>query len=348
MGEPPLPWGPDFTPPPEISAGGAGSIEAWRAHLQQGAAALARAGVFIGTSSWKYPGWLGQLYREATYHYRGRFAETRFDRECLREYAEVFGTVCVDAAYYRYPDARFLDGLVGKVPGSFQFTFKVTDEITVKRFPNLPRFGARAGQPNAFFLDAERFAALFLSPCVAYQAQVGVLIFEFSRFYPADFERGRDFVAALDGFLGRLPRGWRYGVEIRNRGFLQPEYFATLARHGVAHVLNSWEAMPSLAEQLALPECFPSAEFAAARLLLKPGREYQDAVDRFAPYDRIREPYPEGREAGAEAIRRVAIKNHRGPRTLYLYVNNRFEGNALQTIAAMMTATGFWERDAGV
>lgn len=88
-------------------------------------------------------------------------------------------------------------------------------------------------------------------------------MFEFTRLYPADFARGRDFVEALNRFLAALPKGWRYGVEIRNRAFLQPEYFAMLARHGVAHVFNSWEAMPSVTEQLARPDAFPVPDFLA-------------------------------------------------------------------------------------
>ncbi|MCH7228765.1 hypothetical protein [Haloferula sp. A504] len=61
-------------------------------------AELARNGLFVGTSSWKYPGWLGQLYEEPRYLTRGRFSHARFERECLAEYAEVFPTVCVDAS----------------------------------------------------------------------------------------------------------------------------------------------------------------------------------------------------------------------------------------------------------
>ena len=34
-------------------------------------ATLAAAGVFLGTSSWKYPGWLGQLYTRDRYVWRG-------------------------------------------------------------------------------------------------------------------------------------------------------------------------------------------------------------------------------------------------------------------------------------
>src|SRR5438034_11430021 len=111
-----------------------------RTTIQRAAAILAEAGVYVGTSSWKYDGWFGQLYTPARYEYRGKVAKTRFERECLREYAEVFKTVCVDAAYYTFPSEKYLGGLTSQVPPDFQFGFKVTDEITVRKFPNLARF----------------------------------------------------------------------------------------------------------------------------------------------------------------------------------------------------------------
>ena len=116
-------------------------------------ARLAERGVWLGTSSWKYPGWRGQVYEDARYTWRGRFSQTRFDRTCLAEYAETFKTVCVDAAYYKFPEERHVEGLVSQVPPDFRFTFKVTDEITVKRFPKLARFGEKAGQARR--LDSE-------------------------------------------------------------------------------------------------------------------------------------------------------------------------------------------------
>ena len=297
-------------------------------------AALARQGVYLGTSSWKYPGWRGQLYTDERYTFRGRFAGKRFESACLGEYAEVFHTVGVDATYYRFPDARLLAGLVSQVPPAFKLSFKVTDEITLKRFTRLPRFGPRAGEANPGFLDASLFADRFLAPCEPFRDRIGVLMFEFSRFYPADFALGRDFLAALAGFLSRLPKGWRYGVEIRNRPFLQPEYFAALAAHDVAHVFTSWEGMPPLAEQQRLACGQPRAAFTVARLLLRPGREYEDAVRRFSPYQEIRDPYPEGRAAAVRLIQEVLSR--RGSGQAFLYVNNRFEGNALQTITAML------------
>jgi uncharacterized protein YecE (DUF72 family) len=131
-----------------------------RTRLSERLATLAGQGVFIGTSSWKYPGWAGTVYDESRYHYRGKFAKTRFEQGCLAEYAEVFKTVCVDAAYYTFPTRASLEGLAAQVPADFKFGFKVTDAITVKRFSNLSRFGARKGTVNenfAFLNRARRF-----------------------------------------------------------------------------------------------------------------------------------------------------------------------------------------------
>lgn len=297
-------------------------------------AALAGRGVYLGTSSWKYPGWRGQLYTDDRYTFRGRFAEKRFESLCLAEYASVFHTVGVDATYYRFPDDALISGLAAQVPPGFRLSFKVTDELTLKRFPRLPRFGPKAGQPNPGFLDASLFADRFLAPCQSFRDRIGVFMFEFSRFYPQDFARGRDFVAALGDFLGHLPRGWRYAIEIRNRHFLQPEYFQALATHGVAHVFNSWEGMPPLLEQQALVAGQPRAKHTVARLLLRPGRDYEEAVRRFSPYRELQDPYPEGRAAALTLIRETLSR--RGPGEAFLYVNNRFEGSALQTIAALL------------
>jgi uncharacterized protein YecE (DUF72 family) len=305
-----------------------------RAALQKKVAALAHEGVFIGTSSWKYPGWRGMLYDESRYVTRGRFAKSRFERDCLAEYAEVFKTVCVDAAYYKFPDRKYLEGMVSQTPPDFLFAFKVTDEITIKRFTNLPRFGPRAGKRNENYLNADLFASAFVAPFESYRSNVGLFIFEFSKFYPVDYERGSDFVADLDRFLEAMPKGWRYGVEIRNRYFLQPEYFAVLARHGVAHVFNSWGDMPAVGEQMALPGSWTSSEFAGARFLLKPGRKFEEAVALFSPYDKLKEPNEAARAAAAGMI--VRVVSLKAPRKIFIFVNNRMEGNALETIEAIV------------
>jgi uncharacterized protein YecE (DUF72 family) len=297
-------------------------------------AALAQQGVYIGTSSWKYAGWRGMLYDESRYVWRGKFAESRFERECLDEYAQVFKTVCVDAAYYKFPDPRYLEGLAAQVPEDFLFGLKVTDEITIKKFTNLPRFGARAGKLNGNYLNADLFANAFLKRCEPFKPHVGILIFEFSKFYPTDYQHGRDFTAELDKFFSQLPTGWPYGIEVRNKHFLHPEYFALLKQHGITHVFNSWADMPPVNEQMAAEGSRTNPALCAARFLLKPGRKYEEAVKLFAPYEKTKEPNPEARASGAALIKEGRSA---GPqRKTFIYVNNRLEGNALETINAMV------------
>ena len=103
---------------------------------------LAERQVFIGTSSWKYPGWCGQLYDEQRYLTRKKFSEAKFERECLTEYAQTFPSVCVDAGYYKFPTEKWIEGRCAQVKPDFRFPFKVTDEITIKQFPNHARHGA--------------------------------------------------------------------------------------------------------------------------------------------------------------------------------------------------------------
>ncbi len=305
-----------------------------RNKLKASLASLATQGVFLGTSSWKYSGWCGMLYDQQRYIYRGRFAESRFERDCLSEYAEVFKTVCVDAAYYTFPSEKHLQGLVSQVPADFQFGFKVTDEITVRKFPNLPRFGVRAGRQNENYLNAELFTRAFLKSCESIRDNVGVVMFEFSRFYPSDYEHGRDFVADLDAFFARLPKGWPYAIEMRNKQWLAPEYFACLSSHGISHVFNSWDAMPPVSGQMAIPGSRTNPKLIAARFLLKPGRKYEEAVKAFQPYDRTREVNDEARKAGAALVKEGRAGDGK-PRT-FIFVNNRLEGNALETIAGML------------
>ncbi len=297
------------------------------------AAALAAQGVFVGTSSWKYDGWLGQIYTPGRYEYRGHVAKTRFERDCLSEYAEVFKTVCVDAAYYTFPTEKYLQGLAAQVPPDFQFAFKVTDEITLPKYPMLDRFGPRAGRRNVNFLNEDLFNRAFLKPCESIRSHVGLLMFEFSRFYPTDYEHGSQFVTDLDRFLTELPTGWPYGVELRNKHWLQPEYFACLAKHRVAHVYNAWAAMPPVGEQMALPGSQTHPDLVAARFLLTPGRKYEEAVKTFQPYDKTQEVNDEARQAGAALIKSGKANPSR---KTYIYVNNRLEGNAPSTIAAML------------
>jgi hypothetical protein len=55
-----------------------------KAPLRKQVQAKAQHGIYFGTSSWKYEGWLGQIYSPERYAMRGRFSKKRFEQECLQ------------------------------------------------------------------------------------------------------------------------------------------------------------------------------------------------------------------------------------------------------------------------
>ena len=163
------------------------------------------------------------------------------------------------------------------------------------------------------------------------QVTIAVLIFEFGTFSRKSYANVREFLGDLDRFLNAIPRRYRYSVEIRNPEFLSPEYFHCLRAHGVAHVFNAWTRMPALKYQIRIDDAY-TADFTVCRALLRRGRPYEQAVAMFEPYDRIKEENPEGRQA----IRALLDHSLKNDRAAFILVNNRFEGNAPQTIEAIV------------
>jgi uncharacterized protein YecE (DUF72 family) len=294
-------------------------------------AALAAQGIFIGTSSWKYEGWLGQIYSRERYGYRGKFSQKKFEAECLEEYAKTFPIVCGDFSFYQFPSEAYWMKLFATAPPELQFALKVPEDITVKRFPRHERYGPKAGFENPTFLNPALFQDAFLAPLERYQNRIAALIFEFGSFAKGAFEGEPRFLDRLEAFLAALPPKFRYAVEIRNPEFLDSAYFACLRAHHVAHVFNAWTRMPELGVQMGLADAF-TTDFTLVRALLRKGRAYEDAVAQFSPYDRIQDPNP----AGRVALRSLIAHARRTRQPSFLFVNNRFEGNAPRTIEAII------------
>jgi uncharacterized protein YecE (DUF72 family) len=298
-----------------------------RAKLAQRLRDFSRQGIWIGTSSWKYQGWMDQIYTRDRYRVRGRFSEKKFQAECLTEYAETFPVVCGDFSFYQFPVPQFWQSLFTSAPTSLKFALKVPEEVTAEEFPKHARYGPRAGTTNATYLNAEVLRAQFLQPLETYATRIATMIFEFG----ARGASARRFVSGLGSMLGQLPDTFRYAVEVRNRQYLQPAYFDCLREHRAAHVLNSWSRMPSLPEQMQMADAF-TTDFTVVRALLRPGRQYADAVAQFQPYNQIRDENPEARESLRILIRQMREQR----RAAYIFVNNRLEGNAPETIRAVL------------
>jgi hypothetical protein len=86
-----------------------------------------------------------------------------------------------------------------------------------------------------------------------------------------------------------------------------------LRTHNVAHVFNAWTRMPALAS-------------------LKKGRDYEQAVEAFEPYERTMEV----NEGAREGMKAVVMNCLRKKIPAFLFVNNRLEENAPSTIEAVV------------
>jgi uncharacterized protein YecE (DUF72 family) len=279
----------------------------------------------FGTSTWNYPGWRGLVYHQ-DYGPKGAAAKM------LREYAAfpLFRTVGIDSTYYGPPTESVLHSYAEHLPPGFPCISKVWGQLTIHTFTKA-QDPDRAGKQNPDFLNPDIFVEEIYQPYRRhFTSNTGPFVFEFqsiAKYTGMDPER---FAGRLDEFFSALPRDAEYAVEIRNEEFLTPMYFAVLREHGVAHVFNSWTRMPPIGHQLDLPGSL-TASFIVARALLRPGRTYDEAVDAFAPYDRIREPNPRLRRDLVRLVKTAA--ETRIP--AYLLVNNRAEGSAPLTIAAV-------------
>lgn len=287
--------------------------------------------VRFGTSSWSFPGWRGLVYS-------GTRTQASLAREGLREYARhpLLTTVGVDRSYYAPVPLPDLQEYAAQLPPGFRCCFKAPAAVTALAL------GAPGQQvPNPDFLSVDRLVVDLLAPCAAaFGDHTGPIILEFPPFPRHQRVTPQDFHQRLDRFLGSLPDGFEYAVELRDARLLTPAYRSLLARHGIAHTYNYWSAMPRPVEQAALvpPEDGP---FAVIRLLLRPGTWYEDQRERFKPFDRLVEP-DEGMRADVIAVTRRALS--RG-RRVFILVNNKAEGSSPLTVMALarrLADTGSW------
>lgn len=303
-----------------------------RARLSTRLRDLAAQDILIGTSSWKYEGWLGSIFTEDRYVTRGKFSRKKFEENCIAEYGEVFPIVCGDFAFYQFPSLSFWQKLFTTAPPNLRWAFKVPEEITVKQWPGHARYGARAGLENENFLNADLFRHAFLDALAPYRDRVSVLIFEFGTMSKKAMPGLEAFLPQINRFLSELPEDWRYSIEIRNPEYLEADYFSCLRSYNVAHVLNAWTRMPEIGVQMQMPDIF-TADFTVARALLRYGRTYEAAVKSFEPYRAVQDPNPGTRDALKDLLARA--KRIKQP--AFVFVNNRLEGNAPGTIDAITT-----------
>lgn len=269
----------------------------------------------LGTSSWSFPGWNGLVYdRRAT--------TTELSRNGLGAYAKhpLLRAVGVDRSFYGPVSAAEFRDYADSVSEGFRFLVKAAGALTTPW--QRAAGGAKKFETNPRFLDAEFAARSVIPPFVeGLGDKAGPLVFQFTPLGRSFTKDPARFVAQLHAFLDALPRGPWYAVELRDPELLDDDYVAALEATGATHCLNVHGRMPPVAEQ-AERAARVLGERVAVRWMLHSGFEYEEAKDRYAPFDRLVDEDP----ASREQIAAVSLKKARNGAEVVVIANNKAEG----------------------
>jgi uncharacterized protein YecE (DUF72 family) len=175
------------------------------------------AKIYLGTSSFTAPGWVGSFYPSGT---------RPADR--LSFYAENFDTLEIDSTFYACPSPQTVEGWARKTPPGFVFSVKLPKLITHDRI--LTGCAAELDQ--------------LVGTMSALEEKLGPIVLQFPFFDRGIFKTQNEFLDRLLPFLKTLPPDRKFAVEIRNREWLDSQFAAVLRDFGVALVLQDLYRMP--------------------------------------------------------------------------------------------------------
>jgi uncharacterized protein YecE (DUF72 family) len=300
-------------------------LQCWGRHLPDG--------LWLGTSSWSFPGWAGLVYS-------GLHAESKLSRQGLVAYSRhpLFRAVGIDRSYYGPVKREEYRGYAEQVPDNFRFLVKAPERVTLPRFGRHPRFGDLAGLDNPDFLSATLAGEEWAVPALqGLGEKLGVLLIQFPSLSLSAVGGAASFAVALHDFLQALPAGPVYAVELRNRELFSAQYLQVLERLGVCHCLNLHPSMPSLMQQF---ESLGAQPLVPIRWMLGspepalPDEEwnYEVAVSRYAPFNQLVDEDLSTRAAIVEIWRRSLEAGQQ----VITIVNNKAEGCAPRSIERLV------------
>ncbi len=276
-------------------------------------------GVFLGTSSWTFPGWAGIVYdREVP--------ATRLSHDGLSAYAQhpVLRTVGIDRTFYGPVSAATFADYAERVPEGFRFLVKAHEACTLARWPTHERYGASRGQANERFLQAAYATDAVVAPFVeGLGDKAGPLVFQFPPQDPQSFGGAGRLVERLHGFLSALPRGPLYAVEVRNEELLTEGLAQALADVGACPVLAVWRHLPDTRAQAERTQA-AKARALVVRWMLPPNLGYDEARARYAPFDRLVDEDVPTRQSLATLCAAAAQRGQ----PAFVIINNKAEGSA--------------------
>jgi uncharacterized protein YecE (DUF72 family) len=288
--------------------------------------------LYLGTSSWSFPGWCSLVWDQRTY------SETDLSRHGLTAYAAhpLFRTVSLDRSFYRALDAAAYARLARQVPEGFKFVVKAPAEIT-----DATLRAADSGlpmAPNPLFLDPQRTLDLAVRPAVAgLGAKFGALVFQLPPLTLAWLREPQALLERLDALwsavVPALPQGALAAVELRDARALTPDLLKQLAARGVRYCIGAHDRMPSAAAQIAAMRDSAPGDL-VCRWNLQRGLRYNEAKHQWAPFDRLQAPDKTTREALARAVVAALAEGWRA----FVTINNKAEGSAPLSVIELAKA----------
>lgn len=260
--------------------------------------------VRVGTSAFTAAGWETAFYPEGTK-----------PADYLPYYGTQFDTVEVDSTFYRTPAASTVRKWYQATPAHFLFSAKVPQVITHEKV-----------------LEGcdEEFGRFVETMQQGLAEKLGVLLLQFPYFNKKAFATAAPFVARVEKFLEKLPKG-RFALEIRNKAWLVPALLNVLKSRKVALACLDHPWMPRPLE--LVEKCDPvTADFTYIRLL---GDRY-GIEERTKTWDKV--IVDRRREIGEWKTFMTRVK--RGGEEFLVYVNNHYAGHAPATARMVMDAIG--------
>lgn len=279
--------------------------------------------LYLGTSSWSFPGWHHLVYNH-------EYKANQLASHGLQAYAQhpLFRSVGIDRSYYRPLNQQELAAYADVVPEHFRFLSKAHEACTVAIFPLHPRYGRQRGQKNPYYLDPDYAKHVVIEPIQnGLKHKAGPILFQFS---PQDLDLvggGRQLVKRLRQFLTALPSGPLYAVELRNASLLTTDYMNVLADSGVCHCINVYPDMPppTIQYQRVQGETMPAL---VMRWMLHPAYSYEQAQTRYAPFHQLVDEDPKSRQQLAQLCVQAMEQN----KPSYVIVNNKAEGSSPRSL----------------
>ena len=283
-------------------------------------------GVRLGTSSWHFPGWRGIVWADTV-------APGDLSRQGLTAYSRhpLFSTVGVDRSFYAPLSSRQYAAYAEQVPENFRFVVKAPSALTSQW---LPGDGGFRGSGNALFLDAPYAIEQFVEPArEGLGSRAGPLLFQFPPLGRTLTRAPERFIAQLQEFLGRLPQGPMYAIEVRDDRIINRRFFASLKEVGVRYCVGVHPRMPPVAAQAAAMSGFGSGPL-LVRWNLKSGYTYEEARTRFTPFDQL----VDEDSATRESIARLCLATIGAGHECTIIANNKAEGSAPLSLVKLAQA----------